>query len=598
MTPLQTDATALAEKSGLFDRKGGVPVAFDGCAGFLHPARGNVGVLMISPWGFEEFTIRQGWRRLAETLAAAGFACLRFDLPGTGDSLGQNSDIIDVNSWLSAIEKAAQFLRENTGIKHLVVLGQGLGALLGVEMVEKIGAKALIALAPMPRGRSGVRELELWGAMVASALRIPVELDANDALNIGGFRLSKPLVEGLKGLKPESAGFESVTSALVLTRENRPSDADFVASLVARGVDVTVRSFEGYDAFVAHLETPRAPVDDFAKISAWLEQQFPERGKKESRVLPVDGAVLRREQDGFSEEAICFGPNNLLYGVLCLPQGARRATVVIPNSGYNPHVGWARGHVALARRLASIGIASLRMDCASLGDSDTAPDSLADVLYSQMQIDDVTQAIDMVCARQAGPVIVAGRCSGAYIAGLAAESDARISGLVSINALRLIWNPDETLEQAMAGGSGSLGSYGARALSRDTLVKLVTFQLPVVSLARKVAAKMAAKLNSKLVGFTGDLTLLGRLRGKVRARFFGFEQRRVQVGLVYAQGDGGLDELAKYCGGGGAWLARFSNVTLRTVDDADHNMTAAHAQNAIFEEIAKVIQRVETLNPK
>ena len=598
MMPLHADATAPVAKSGVFDRKSGIPVAFDGCAGFLHPARGTVGVLMISPWGFEEFTIRQGWRLLAETLAVAGFPCLRFDLPGTGDSLGLNSDVTSLDSWLSAIDKAAQFLRKNTAIEHLIVLGQGLGALLSVEMVEKIDACALVALAPMPRGRSGVRELELWGAMIASTLRIPVELDANDALNIGGFRLSKPLVEDLKGLKPRDTGLGSVTSALVLARDNRPSDADFAANLTARGLAVTVQAFENYDAFVAHLETPRPPIGDFAKILAWLERQFPSRRETETPKLPVPDAVLRDEPQGFSEEALCFGPEKRLYGVLCLPQGAIRATVIIPNSGYNPHVGWARGHVALARRLASVGIANLRMDCASLGDSDAAPVGPPDVLYSQAQIDDVSQAIDMLCTRQSAPIIVAGRCSGAYIASLAAESDPRVSGLVSINALRLIWNPDETLEQAMAGGSGSLGSYGARALSLDTLKKLITLQLPVVSLARKVAAKIGEKLSAKLVGFTGNLTLPGRLRGKVRTRFFDFEQRRVQVGLVYAQGDGGLDELAKYCGGGGAWLSRFPNVTLRTVADADHNMTAAHAQNAIFEEIVKVIQRVENLNLK
>ena len=148
----------------------------------------------------------------------------------------------------------------------------------------------------------------------------------------------------------------------------------------------------------------------------------------------------------------------------------------------------------------------------------------------------------------------------------------------------------------MASGSGSLNSYMTRALSLETLVKLLTFQLPVVTLASKLFLKLGAKLAAKLGGFTGNLTRSGQLRGLVRARFLGFEKRRVQVGLVYADGDTGVDELGKYCGKRGAWLSRFKNVSLRWVANTDHNMTADHAQDALFEEIEKLIQRIELVN--
>ncbi len=577
-------------------RRGGIPVAFDGCAGFLHPAAGNVGVLMLSPWGFEEFTVRQGWRLLAETLAGNGFSCLRFDLPGTGDSLTHNSDITALDTWLSSTNSASEVLRKRTGISHLVVLGQGLGAILAVEMLDKIRADSLIAMAPLPPGRAGMRELELWGAVVASALRIPVELGENDALNIAGFRLSKPLFDEMKRLKTSDAPFVSVRSGLVLARSERPSDMDFAEALAARGMAVTRQNFEGYDAFVAHLETPRAPELAFADICNGLRQNYPDRGDARSSLSGPERAILSSPMGKYSEEALCFGPANRLFGVLCAPPGEPRATVIIPNSGYNPHVGWARGHVNLARRLAGVGIASFRMDCASLGDSDAVPDSVRDVLYSDAQIADVEAAIDMLCAYSAAPIVVAGRCSGAYIANNVAQRDERVSGVISINALRLIWNPDETLEQAMAGGSGSLSSYKARAFSRDTLIRLFKFQLPVVDLTRKVAGKVLDKAASKLVGVTGGLTLAGRLRGAVRARFTAFEARGVEVALVYAIGDGGLDELEKYCGNQGKWLSRFSNVTVRLVENADHNMTADHAQDAIFQAIETLIQRVEALN--
>lgn len=573
----------------LQNRKGGEPVAFNGCAGFLHRAAGSMGVLMISPWGFEEFTIRSGWKKLAEMLAERGFPCLRFDLPGTGDSL-EASDGVLLADWLGAVEDAARELRRLTNVSQLVILGQGLGALLAQEAADRLGAEALVLMAPMPEGRRGMRELELWGAMVAEGLRIPVELRGNEGLNVGGFTLSKGILDEMKRFKLTDAKTVSVRQALMLGRANRPTDAEVAAALRQRGIAVADAEFEGYDDFVAHLATPKEPLAAFERICGWLSETFPARAAYLTQE-PAAPPLIFDSYDHYTEEAICFGPDKRLYGILC-SRGTPRAVVVFANSGYNPHVGWARGHVQLARRLAMSDIATFRMDCGGLGDSDAASSGPEDVLYSADQIADVRAALDMLTARDMDKIVTAGRCSGAYIALHAAEDDARVSGVVSVNALRLIWRPNETLEQAMSGGSGSLANYGQRALSRETLMRLVTFQLPVWSLAKKVGAKVAGKILAKAAPLTGNLTQQGRLAGKVQQRFAAFEQRGVKTALLYADGDGGLDELAQYCGAGGGKLAGFGGISLKTVANADHNMTAAHAQTAIYDAILDVVNRL------
>lgn len=572
-------------------RKAGLPVAFDGCAGFLHPARSNTGVLMIPPWGFEEFTVRAAWRTLAEQLAEHHFSCLRFDLPGTGDSIGAGADIVDLATWRHAVRAAAAELRGRTGIRHLVVLGQGLGGLLAEDLADDLEAEALVLLAPSPEGRAGMRELELWGAMVAAALRIPVEKAEGEGLNIGGFTLSNAMVDQFKAFRVTTNPVTHLKVALALTRETRPADAMRVAALEARGVAVTVQDFDDHAAYVAHLATPEVPTAAFRCVTGWLVDMFPARREAATRLRLDTAAALAVAGDAIHEEAIIFGNEERLFGVLCRPEAAR-ALVIIPNSGYNPHVGWARSNVTLARRLAEAGIATFRMDCASMGDSDVLVPEVRDVLYSPGQIDDVIAAIDALEPRGLGPIIVAGRCSGAYIALHAAERDHRIAGVVSINALRLIWHPRETLEEAMRTGSSSLADYRKRAFSREFVRRMMRRELPISDLAGKLMAKLQKKLLTKLACKAGRLTVRGSLLYRLRQRFAAFEARGVRTALVYAEGDGGLDELALYFAAKGRRLEAYPGIECTFVPGADHNMTSSRAQAAIYEAVVRTVERI------
>src|SRR5258706_14823227 len=64
------------------------PVMFEGCAGWLHPAAGNRGVIICAAQGYEELCTHRPMRGLAERFAEAGLPTLRFDYPSTGDSIG------------------------------------------------------------------------------------------------------------------------------------------------------------------------------------------------------------------------------------------------------------------------------------------------------------------------------------------------------------------------------------------------------------------------------------------------------------------------------------------------------------------------------
>src|SRR5215831_1771331 len=69
------------------------PVDFDGHFGWLYeplaPLSENVktGIVLCGPLGHEALWLHQTMRSLTDRLAARGFAVLRFDYAGTGDSI-------------------------------------------------------------------------------------------------------------------------------------------------------------------------------------------------------------------------------------------------------------------------------------------------------------------------------------------------------------------------------------------------------------------------------------------------------------------------------------------------------------------------------
>ena len=67
---------------------GGEPVL-----SLFHPAAGDVAVLMCPPFGWDDICSYRSRRDWAERLATAGYPALRFDLPGTGDSIWARGEI-------------------------------------------------------------------------------------------------------------------------------------------------------------------------------------------------------------------------------------------------------------------------------------------------------------------------------------------------------------------------------------------------------------------------------------------------------------------------------------------------------------------------
>lgn len=100
------------------------------------------------------------YRVLATQLQRAGYAALRFDYSGTGDSLGESADAT-VDAWVSDIGAAAERLRSATGAARLAVVGFHFGATLAMLASARgvLRPRHLLAWNPIVHGAAYLREL-------------------------------------------------------------------------------------------------------------------------------------------------------------------------------------------------------------------------------------------------------------------------------------------------------------------------------------------------------------------------------------------------------------------------------------------------------
>ena len=111
-------------------------------------------MLLCNPFGEEASRAHRTFRVLATQLERAGFAAMRFDYSGTGDSLGESADA-SIDDWIADVGIAAARLREASGASRIAIIGLRLGATL-----------AALAAA---RGEARPRHLVLWDPVVDGA---------------------------------------------------------------------------------------------------------------------------------------------------------------------------------------------------------------------------------------------------------------------------------------------------------------------------------------------------------------------------------------------------------------------------------------------
>ena len=556
------------------------PFYINECLCWLHRGTSKRGVVLCSPIGLEDLVMHRFIRRLACDIARAGMPALRFDYRGTGDSAGTDSDPDTVQRWLSNVRATVEWLRHRAGVEEVVLVGFRVGSLLAAHAAAQLGDIAALALVgPVASGRAYMREaLALRSFVAQNTEGAPPEDDSRSGLSVAGFHLSSTTVRDLERLDMETLARRPAPRVLLLGRSGSPAEQRLADSLRALGSDVSVGILPGFASMPWNSSLAVLPTDAFDELRQWICRDMP-RGR--AACMPfISGALTSSE---WREEPLQFGRDGRLFGVHCTPRASlARSAVLIVNHGLNRHIGWGRSYVSLARRLASQGIASLRMDIAGVGDSETAAGRPEHVLYAAESIADVEAAVDWLRQHGYEAITLLGHSSGAHLGFHSAIADPRITGLAMINLPKFHCDPMAPSDYARRQVFRSTSWYWSQITRLGVWRRLLAGQVHVARITRMIAARLLRRASVRISSILERTTLATVSHTRVFSAFRRIAERGTKIMLIYSKGDEGLDELALYCGRGGRALHKLNNVELHIIDDADHNLTARSSQELYF----------------
>lgn len=562
-----------------------IPVVFSGCRGWYHTATGTVsprpGLVFFPAFGVEDLSTRHSLLCLASRLADAGHPVLRFDLPGTGDALGESGEVSSLEQWIVAGRAAIGTLRNLSGQTQIALLGLRLGGLIAslvaeAEAADCRPAAGLALLAPTLDGRRYLRELR--------TLALP-----GTPLTVAGFPLSDTLCAEIGNISP-SRFSKAPTPAIFL---GLPGAAGSLETLIEEWQHQIRITREPYDDLSGHIGNPtlsRAPETLFAALSEWC-RHLPDGPSPGQPAIPDAPLLVTPDYREISE---LFAIENGMAGVWCLPanEAAETPFVIFCNAGRNPHHGWARSSVSMARQLAARGFASLRFDLPGLGDSLPMQTASGEILYSDTAIPFLRAMIDVIETRHGSttPLCVVGSCSGAHQAFHEAVDDPRVAGLVMINLQRFVWEPGTSLVATMRSSGRSTQAYRQRALSATTWKRLLSGQIDIPAVARPLLMRGTRAMAAQPMRLArAGLQLLGRKTNSPQAtipqKMAGIAQRGTKIVLIFSEEDGGRDEFARHFGETGRRFNMLPNTRLVILPDADHDLTPLAARHRLFEEI-------------
>jgi alpha-beta hydrolase superfamily lysophospholipase len=380
------------------------------------------GAAVVCPTvGLESEYSARAIRDLAHRLAASGWAALRIDYAGTGDSAGTWTDPDLVSEWLCGVRGAVEYAR-SLGAPRVAVVGLRLGATLAAaELARGGGVDDLVLWDPCATGKAFLREQRvlsaLWRdlALQGGTLRKGEVLGSGEPIEDGsvegpGALFSAATVSALELLAIAPGDRSLALRELVLPRQGRRLEP----LLAQRQMLPHVESAEvsGQEALLnEHAITPGPTLD---RIVSWLTE--PGGPVRRLDVPEGQGAALHQTNGGpgVLEQPVELGPAHL-FGMLSEPKDhfdPSAPTVVFLSVGRITHHGPGRLWVDLARSWAASGLRCLRVDLSGIGDSPTRPGRTELVVYPADAPEDMRDIRRAASVEGSTELIFVGLCSG------------------------------------------------------------------------------------------------------------------------------------------------------------------------------------------
>ena len=432
-------------------------------ASLIVPADGVHRLLLVAQPLVEERkaalpAIMEASRQLAERL---GFAVLRVDYPGTGDSEGDFSDF-GPDDWIAALEDAAAWLSERFGSLPLVCLGVRTGAalLLAAREVESrksnvecreeghmtydLGHSTQVLWDPVSGEeavkqwlqRHMVNDMVAYGKARISRSALESTLAGGGSADLDGFELSGAQYAGLLSL---GLGNASARTLAIVSGRPAPATAKWAEANAGTAELVQLRTPPYWNS-VGYVDTAELR----KATEAWLEVES-QKSKVKSptaqlsnypTIQPTNCQTVKPSNRQTIQERFVFiaSGGGTVRGVLTLPVGEIRRTVLFLGGWSGDRQGPHRLFLLYARHLAGQGTASLRIDYRGRGESDGEHNDAGIATMA----DDAERAAEWLRSEGLLPcgLDVIAICSGCKVAiTLATRVDVRHLDLLSAEAM-------------------------------------------------------------------------------------------------------------------------------------------------------------------
>jgi alpha-beta hydrolase superfamily lysophospholipase len=177
------------------------------------------GIVLCSPFGQENMRAHRSLRRLAINLSNLGYAVLRFDYRGTGDSAG-TLDGVTADDWQQDIRIAIQELIDIAAVPNVSLLGLRVGALLAAQVAASHQyVSRLVMWDPVVSGQAYIDELNREIKAAQSRANF---IATDGTLHFNGFSMPCTFQQSLKGLDIHKfvAGLDATAVAQIVSHEN------------------------------------------------------------------------------------------------------------------------------------------------------------------------------------------------------------------------------------------------------------------------------------------------------------------------------------------------------------------------------------------
>jgi dienelactone hydrolase len=543
-------------------------------------ARRGTAVLIVGPFGWQDIASYRARREWAIALAERGFAALRIDLPGTGDSAGAAAEPERVSSWPPAIAAAAEWLRALASPLRLAVIGIGLGGLLSVQaLADGAPLDELVLWDTGSRGRSALRELRAYAGMIATGIgdaeRAPA---AGGELDLAGYAISPESAQALEriDLTELELAPPRPARALLIGRGTGEIDARLRSRLEQHRVEVEVDQGADYDQLVAPPQAAAVPRATIERSLSWLEQCAGEPAPAEPlRAAEVASSSITFGPAGseLRETLVSYDtPRGRFAGVLTEPAEAAApppVCIVLPNAGAIRRSGPNRMWTELARRAAATGVAAIRVDAPGLGD---APGDTTALIDNDAHYDEPLIAAELELLERleragvSGRFVAVGLCSSSYWGWHAALRDPRVIGAALINLYAFEYSRELVLERDRR--------RTVEVMRSGLIARLRRKGLPRAELRRALTALLSAVRRRG-----GDSSVEDAQRGAIADALDLLARRGTRVLLLFSRGESLLEQLERQ--GQLAQRGRWPNLEVERLPSRDHELRVLAVQELV-----------------